>query len=213
MQSSPPREVNQSLQRLEALTDGVLAIVLTLLVFNISLPKDRPISDLQQTLLEMWPSFVAYAISFAVVGVYWAAHHNMFRFLKRSSHELAWINLFFLGCVSLVPFSASVLAQHHDNCVAVTLYGGNLTLIGFSLFFLWRHATYQKRLMDPNIPDAIIWYGLSRIIFALLGYGTAVAFSLVQPAVSLVLFAVVPLAYIVPFSHHWWMRRFGLTER
>ena len=88
------------INRLEALTDGVFAIVMTLMVFNISLPRDKEITALREELLNLWPSFVAYAISFGMAGIYWSANHNMFRFIKRSSHELHWLTILFLAWVS-----------------------------------------------------------------------------------------------------------------
>ena len=117
------------IHRLEALTDGVFAIVMTLMVFSISLPRDKEITALREELLNLWPSFVAYAISFGMAGIYWSANHNMFRFIKRSSHELHWLTILFLAWVSLLPFSTGLVARFHDDVTALVFYGINLEQI------------------------------------------------------------------------------------
>jgi uncharacterized membrane protein len=80
-------------------------------------------------LLNLWPSFVAYAISFGMAGIYWSANHNMFRFIKRSSHELHWLTILFLAWVSLLPFSTGLVARFHDDVTALVFYGINLEQI------------------------------------------------------------------------------------
>ena len=164
--------------RLSALTDGVFSIVMTLMVFNISLPKDRPSGNLTMALLGLWASFLAYGISFGLVGIYWSAHHSMFRFIQRTSHELVWLNIVFLAFVALVPFSTTLLAAHHSEPVALIVYGGNLILIGLSLLPLWWHATVGGRLVQRDLPVAVVRYGKSRILVGIIGYGLATVLAL-----------------------------------
>ncbi len=83
--------------RVEALTDGVFAIAMTLLVFGITIPavaQDAPAAAFQQKLLELWPKFLTYGISFIVLGIYWVGHHNQFHYIRRTDRMLLWINIF-----------------------------------------------------------------------------------------------------------------------
>jgi len=198
------------INRVEALTDGVFAIVMTLMVFNISLPKDRPITNLRLELFALWPSFVAYAISFGMAGIYWSANHNMFRFIKRTSHEFIWLTILFLACVSLLPFSTSLLARFHDDATALVFYGGNLELIGLSLFWIWCHATSGRRLTDPHLPDSMIRFGQSRILVGIVGYGLATGLAFASTKWALIVFFLIPLLFVLPPVQRLWTGKFGL---
>ena len=198
------------INRLEALTDGVFAIVMTLMVFNISLPRDKEITSLREELLNLWPSFVAYAISFGMAGIYWSANHNMFRFIKRSSHELHWLTILFLAWVSLLPFSTGLMARFHDDVTALVFYGINLELIGLSLFWIWCHATRNRRLTDPQLPDAVIRFVQSRIVTGIVGYGAATALAFVNTMAALIVFLLIPSLFILPVIQRIWSRKFGL---
>jgi len=207
MSQQPPNPT----ARLETLADGVFAIVMTLLVFNLSLPKDREVTDLAAELAGLWPNFAAYAISFALVGIYWVAHQNMYRYVRRTSHELVWLTILFLAFVSLVPFSASVLARFHTDPTAVAVYGGNLVLIGLSMAGIWAHACGGRRLVDPDLPARAIRYGYARILTGAAGYAIGTGLGYVSPGLALAVFAVIPLLYIVPQIQQRWAARFGMS--
>lgn len=101
--------------RIEAFSDAVMAIAITLLVIELAVPhlKDYPEgTTLFGALLEQWPSYVAYAISFLVLGETWANHHNRFRYIARTDHVLLFLNLLFLMFYALTPFSAALLAEY-----------------------------------------------------------------------------------------------------
>jgi uncharacterized membrane protein len=200
------------LKRLEALTDGVFAIVMTLMVFNLALPKDRPITSLRHELLDLWPSFLAYAISFGMAGIYWSANHNMFRFIKRTSHELIWLTMLFLAFVSLLPFSTGILARFNDDPTALLFYGGNLELIGLSLFWIWCHSTRGRRLTDPSLPGSVIRFGRSRILAGIVGYGVATSLALVNTTAALTIFLLIPCLFIIPTVQRWWTSKYGLES-
>jgi uncharacterized membrane protein len=206
----PPSIFGGETHRLSALTDGVFSIVMTLMVIDLALPKDRPTEALSRALLDLWPNFLAYAISFGLLGIYWLAHHGMFRFIRRTSHELVWLNVVFLAFVSLVPFSTAVLSAHHTEPLALGIYGGTLTLIGLALLPLWLHATRGRRLVDPDLPEGVVRYGFSRVLVGVVGYSLATILAVVRPWLGLVVFAAVPLLYILPPVQVFWWRRFGL---
>ena len=198
-------------QRLLALTDGVFSIVMTLLVFNLALPKDRPEVGLIRVLGELWPNFAAYGISVGLVGIYWNAHQGMFRFIVRTSLELNWLNLVFLAFLSLLPFSTSVLAGHSSDPIGLAIYGGNLLLIGLSLVPIWRHSTKGRRLVPQSMTSAEVAFGYTRILGGVVAYGLATAMAFVDTGLALALLAAVPLVYIFPAVTRVWSRFHGIN--
>lgn len=198
-------------QRLETLADGVFAIVMTLLVFEITPPKDRPAEDLARVLYNLWPSFLAYAVSVGLVGIYWSAHRSQFRIIRRTDHALNWLHLLFLAVVSLLPFSTRLLAGYHTEPLALGLYGLNLCAIGLSLLGVWVHATNGRKLIDPSLPESVVRYGYSRCAVGAFCYGLGAAAAFLSTPVALTIFATVPVLYILPSLQRFWLRLFGIT--
>ena len=114
----------RSVERLRALTDGVFAIAMTLLVLDLRLPESRAIDDheLWSQLIGLGPQFAAFLLSFTMLGTFWLAEHTFLDRCTRSDRTLAWICVLYLFFVSTLPFSASTLAEHVDLAVAVGLY-------------------------------------------------------------------------------------------
>ena len=196
--------------RHEALADGVFSIVMTLLVFEIMPPKDRPDLDVGRMLLGLWPSFLAFAISVGLVGIFWTAHRSQFRVIRRSDHGLNWLNLLFLAAVSLLPFSTRLVAGRHGEPPALAVYGANLSLIGLTLLAVWHHATAGRRLVDEGLPESAVRYGYSRCLVGACGYALGAALAFVSPPLALSVFAGVPMLYILPAWQRAWLRRYGL---
>jgi uncharacterized membrane protein len=201
-----------SRNRVEALTDGVFAVAMTLLVLDIKVPELQPpldISQLPARLLALWPKFLSYTISFVILGVYWVGHHIQLSFIRRMDRPLLWINLLFLLWVVLVPFSTALLSEYPMTQIAITVYGLNLIAIGITLALHWWYATAETRHVDPDIPPALVRGALLRTLMAPSVYVVAIAASFVRPEVSLFLYALVPVLYILPgrLDLHWSRRR------
>ncbi len=96
--------------RIEAFSDGVFAIAITLLVIEIRPPHVEGGGSLTEALAHLWPSYLGYAISFLVIGTIWANHHNRFRLISRSDHQFLFLNVLFLMCVAFIPFPTALLA-------------------------------------------------------------------------------------------------------
>lgn len=140
----------RALDRLIFFSDGVFAIAITLLVLNVALPVLQPGSvstDLPSALLATVPRLFAYALSFLVIGAYWMAHQRTFHYIERYDRRLAWLNLFFLLFVALVPFPTGVLSEYGDQLVAVILYAATLAITGLLLSVLWLYASHNHRLV------------------------------------------------------------------
>lgn len=193
--------------RIEALTDGVFAIVMTLMVFDIRVPLEAP-DGLGRAVAELWPKFFAYAVSFVQLGIYWAGHRSQYNFIRREDHALRWISLLFLAIVALVPFSTQLLGNYLDHRLALALYAANFIALSLVLCWHWLHATGDRRLVPRELEPAVISTGVRRCLTAPLLYGVALALSLVSPVVTLVLYAVVPAVYVFPtlIDRLWFVR-------
>ncbi len=186
--------------RLQSLSDGVFAIVMTLLVLEII--SDEVIGaasapELLKTLLELWPKVLSYTISFAVAGVFWVAQLADLHNLTHTDNRFIWINIFFLFWVSLLPFSAALLGEHHQYAVAVIIYGCNMIFASLTLHISWRYAVSGHRLVSPDLSALVIKQAHVRLLLGppiyLLGIGVA----FYNPHVSFILYVFVAILYVV----------------
>jgi TMEM175 potassium channel family protein len=155
--------------RVEALADGVFAIAMTLLAFNLQPPNAPAIHDsagLRAALLAMLPHFRTYVISFLVIGIYWISHHFQFQYVRRADRTLLWINLFFLMFVAVLPFSTAVLGRYERYQTAIVLYSSNLLLVGLTNAVHWAYVTSRRRLVAPDLPSEVVRITMTRILLA-----------------------------------------------
>lgn len=190
--------------RIGGLSDGVFAIVMTLLVFDITFP-DVPPEQLAVALLALWPKFLGYAVSFTLLGIYWLGHRTQMHFIRYADANLHWINILFFACSAFVPFSTGLLSRYPGEWLAIAIYGGNLIVIGLSLYWHWMYAVKDFRLVDEDIPATVVRYGAQRCLLAPLGYFVAILLGVINPLISLVVCALVPFLYIVPAIQRRWL--------
>jgi len=152
--------------RLEAFSDGVFAVAITLLVLNIKIPGiDMPASqlpgdaELWRKLGEEWPMLAAYVTSFATIGVMWLNHHRLFIHIKRTDTVLMLLNLLLLLTIVFVPVPTALLAEYLvklDQHAAAIVYSGTFLAMALSFNVLWRYASYHNRLLGKNVdPHAV----------------------------------------------------------
>jgi uncharacterized membrane protein len=184
--------------RIEALSDGVFAIAMTLLVLDLKIPAGVTPESLSQTLLNMWTQFAAYIVSFLVLAVYWVGHHNQFHWIHRTDRTLLWINILFLMSIAFVPFSASLLASYNETITATLVYGANVICAGIFLYLHWWYASGEKKLILASVTAHAIRITKLRIAAGLLFYFITTVLAFVSTRVSLILFAVLPIFYMFP---------------
>jgi len=140
--------------RIEAFSDGVFAIIITLLVLEIHVPQvqDKNISAaLEHSLLAMTPKFLSYILSFVLVCIWWVAHHHLFHILKRSDRGLLWLNSLFLLWLAFIPFPTALMGDFPGARIAVMGYGTVTTLAGVSFCLMRYYAFYVSKLVDERI--------------------------------------------------------------
>jgi len=164
--------------RLEVLTDGVFAIVMTLLVLEISVPEiAQPLlqAELPRRLLELWPKLYSYVLSFIVLGLLWNLHHRSFHSIKRCDSALVWLNIVFLMFIALIPFSTSLLGNYGTEQLSMVIYTSNVLLALVMRLIIWTYATSKDRLVDSDISrrwvkvDKLISIGYSPVFLLVIG--------------------------------------------
>ena len=142
--------------RIETLTDGVFAIVMTILVFNFHTPLKELVAKfgLLHELAALVPNLVGYVITFVILGVLWVGHHNQFFYIRRADRVLLWINIFFMMVVAMLPFSAELLSEYGQDRVSIVIYNINLILAEVFLFLHWWYATRDHHLLGQRLEAA-----------------------------------------------------------
>ncbi len=181
--------------RIEAFSDGVFAIAITLLVLDVHVPSGLAAQAVGAALNSLWPRVLAYALSFVIVGVYWVAHHIMLHSVRRTDRSLLWLNNLVLLFVAFVPASASFLGSYPAERRVVVWYGINLVLVSGSLLGLWLYVV-RARLLSPSVNIALVRLGFTRTASSMLIYAAAVALAFVNVRLSLLFYWLGPLAYI-----------------
>jgi uncharacterized membrane protein len=185
--------VSATTARVEAFSDGVLAIAITLLVLEIRVPDVPKDSTLAHELLSLWPKYAVFAVSFVTIGIMWINHHALFQGVARVDRALLFINLLLLLSISFVPFPTAVLGDYLRDAdaghAAAALYGANMLLVGIGFLALWRHLLAHPELRAPELTDGGVRQALRRTIIGPVTYAIAALVALISAPVALVLFA------------------------
>jgi uncharacterized membrane protein len=187
--------------RLEAFSDGVFAIAITLLVLDIGVGSNAG-QDLLHAIDSLWPSYLAYVASFSTIGAAWLAHNAITEYLERADAAFVRLNLLLLLFVSFLPFPTRLVAefirQDKAERVAVTFYGIILLLSSTMLLVLWRYAV-RARLVRPDLADEEIELLTERLTPGLSAYVVLIVSGLFLPVIAVIGFLGIALYYIIPF--------------
>lgn len=191
------RIAGQSLERLSALSDGIFAVAMTLLVLDIHSPAALSIQDersLLNALAALAPRFGMYLMSFLTLGIFWTGQQTQFNQLSSANRDLSWIHIAFLALVALMPFSTSLLAEFITYRSALLVYWANILLLGVLLYVSWvyaRHAHLVREDADQGIVCAIE----GRIITAQSLYAFGAALCFINTYVSIAVIVLVQVNY------------------
>jgi uncharacterized membrane protein len=177
--------------RLEAFSDGVIAIIITVMVLQLAPPSGASIGDLAQ----LWPAFASYLLSFVLLGIYWSNHHHLLQVARTVNGSVLWANLHLLFWLSLFPFGTAWVGQSSFGPVPVATYGAALLLAALAYFILVQaliHAPGQA----PELAAAV-GRDANGTISPIL-YLVAIPIALVLPALSVAIYVLVAVIWIVP---------------
>jgi uncharacterized membrane protein len=184
-----------SVNRLEAFSDGVFAIAITLLVLELKPPTTLPLGP---QLRAMVPQIGAYGAAFLVVGMAWIGHHGLFHLLRRMNKTLIWLNMGLLLCVSFVPFPTMVLGLDPLDPVAIRLFALTMVMAGWFYNAMWAYASQAHRLIKQDLSPTLIRLTWIRSLSLPLAYFAAFLLTFWKPLLGLVVLALVPAGFMLP---------------
>jgi uncharacterized membrane protein len=176
--------------RLEAFSDGVFAVAITLLVFNLNVPivsQTAPPQVLEKQLFDQWPAYLAFIISFATILIMWVNHHGLFKLIYRSNPSFMFVNGFLLLFVTIVPFPTRLVALYLTTPSAATacaVYAGIFVIINLAYNLLWWSAAYYHHLLRPDVSPLVIRTRTRNNLFGLPCYLIAMFLAFWSPLAS-----------------------------
>ena len=177
--------------RFEAFSDGVIAVIITIMVLELKVPHGESLA----ALTELWPVFLSYVISFIYVGIYWNNHHHMLHAVQHINGRALWANLHLLFWLSLIPFVTAWVNENHFEAVPVALYGAILLMSGVAYYILERtliaHHGSDSALARAMGSD---YKGIASVVI----YAAAIALAFVNPWISCGLYVLVAAMWFIP---------------
>ena len=193
--------------RVEAFSDGVMAIAITLLVLDLKLPSTTNVANggLLDALLARWPTYAAYLAAFLTIGIIWLNHHTLIAKIARFDTRLHWLNLVLLLGVATLPFPTSLLAEYVGDggpnaSVAAAAYGLCATLMALPWSFMWRQLRDHPELLEPGYGAAYASAEMTRGGIGVPIYMGATIVSLFQPLLALALYVAIAALYAITFQ-------------
>jgi uncharacterized membrane protein len=188
--------------RVEAFSDGVFAIAITLLILAVGIEQALAEGDLGRQLVDLWPAYLAYAASFLTIGIMWVNHHAVFRQFARVDRPLLLLNVLLLMLIAFVPFPTRVVAVHarspEDRQAAAFLYGITMTITAILFFCVWIYGSRKLLRQDADRREVT---GLTRSYLpGAPTYATATLIAFVSSSASLIMFGGIALFYAVSSS-------------
>ena len=178
--------------RLEAFSDGVLAIIITIMVLELKVPHSAEWKDL----VELYPVFFSYIISFIYVGIYWGNHHHLLHTIKHVSSGIIWANLNLLFWLSLIPFATSWMGENNFSQNPVIVYAILLLLCGISYTIL-QFTIMKNHHFDDKMLAALRKVSQKGIV-SVIAYSTSIAVAFFNPSISFFFFIVVAILWLIP---------------
>lgn len=178
--------------RLEAFSDGVIAVIITIMVLELKAPEGEALGDL----LKLWPAFSIYLVSFVFVAIYWINHHNLLTLAPRATPVLIWANNLLLFFLSLIPFATAYVANTRLAPLPTMIYAGLQLLCGLGYALIFATIVAQRR-DDAAFMIVARARGLKNLI-SLSAYALSVVVAAFSPMGAMAIFVVVALVYVVP---------------
>lgn len=178
--------------RLEAFSDGVIAIIITIMVLEIKIPHEATL----HALLALTPVFISYVLSFLMVAIYWGNHHHLLHTVRHVTPKIIWANMGLLFSLSLIPFTTGWMGENHFAELTVALYAVNHLFCGFMAFVLQNaildHLTERNKLMEAMLKTK------KKAMLSVVVYLVSIPVAFYYPMVSFVLIAISAIVWVIP---------------
>lgn len=178
--------------RLEAFSDGVFAIIITIMVLEIKVPHGSDWTVLRPLI----PTFISYILSFTFIGIYWANHHHMLHSVKGVTGSMIWANINLLFWLSLIPFATGWMGENHFAANTVSLYGLLLLLSGIAFTILQK--VIERNSLDIERLKTAFVNMKRKGIASTIGYAAAIPLAYISPVISGVIFALISIVWLIP---------------
>jgi len=202
----------RNLERLAALSDGIFAVAMTLLVLDLHIPSAAQVHSeraLFLALAALGPQWIAYGMSFLTLGIFWAGQQTQLNHFAEGTRDLSWIHLGFLFTITVLPLSTRLLAEFITFRGALGIYWLNILLPGAMLYWSWAYATHAD-LIKPDTPDEIRMSICRRIVIAQSLYAAGAALCFIHTYLSIAAIVLVQLNYAIA-PRVWWRRQTKLS--
>ena len=193
--------------RVEAFSDGVFAIAITLLVLEIKVPPPHLTGHggtLFQALLDLWPSYIGYLISFVTIGIMWVNHHSMFVLIRRTDRYFLLLSVVFLMFIAFLPFPTALLAEYltepKGRRLAVAVYSASFILIALAYNAVWWYAAREGRLLEPDADREAVETIGKRYLIGPAAYGLSFVLAFVNAWASLAIHGLLAAFYVLPLQ-------------
>ena len=185
--------------RLEAFSDGVIAIAITLLVLEISIPH-ADAGDLGDALLDQWPSYAAFGLSFVVIGIMWVSHHSMFERIAAVDRRLLFLNLLLLLGIAFLPFPTALLAEYvreggSNSHLAAAIYSANMAVVGVAFWMMWRHLYQRPYLLVAGIDREMARGAMHRSLVGPIVYTLTIGLAFISAVACFVVYGLIALYF------------------
>lgn len=193
------RRGEMKLTRIEAFSDGVFAIVVTLLVLELKVPAiadHQSVAELAHQLRELLPKFLAWLISFVIVCKFWLNHHHIMGLARHADYALVWLNSLFLMGQSFIPFPSALMGEYAGNPLAVSAFG--VVMAVNTLLFMLLHRYILRNLIRPELADAQIPDIIAKSFIGVFSYALGAGLAWVSIYAAFAMYALTPIFFIVP---------------
>lgn len=186
--------------RIEAFSDGVIAIIITLLIFEVHVPAlpDHSTPAVLKALLGIVPKAASFAISFFTVAIFWVNHHHIFADISHSNWKLLWYNNLLLFWLAIVPFTTAFIGDYPTQSLVVSLYALTLCLAALSFSLLGRYVFFKSGLVSASVPITKLQREWKRGLWGFILYGIASIIAFVWVYAALIILVVIPFLFVVP---------------
>jgi uncharacterized membrane protein len=185
--------------RLEIFSDAVIAIAITLLVLDIKVPNAKD-GQLAHDLWQKWPSYVAYVLSFAVIGIMWVSHHSMFERIHHVDRRLLFYNLWLLLGIAFLPFPTALLADYArqggaNSHAAAAIYSATMMFIGFAFLAIWLHLAHRPYLLGERGSSASLRRSVNLSLVSPIVYGASIGLAFISAEACFVVYGLAALYF------------------